>query len=592
MFKGFKGTFFLFLVILAFSYLVLSPSFSLALFGDDWLAFFRFRQHVDPGSGQWNYLTYYLTPYGSQDILMGVLNKIYGLNSTLYYLTSFSFRMLAAFSFYPLVYFLTKNKLSAFFAVLFFSLTVVGLDTTNWVFNMPTYATISLFNISLYFFLLNREKPILKTLLFSGIFYYFAYITTPIRMHGSLPLLLLLEAFWVLQVRDVKTIKKAAVRFGVMLLVFLIVRYTGHSMGPSNEVSERLSQGLQVDVTLLKQGRFDFLFYPILMFGSMIIPDIISPQFMVTATRSLLPLVMISFSVFSLILVLMKKYIEALSNKFFKIIILTSFLWTLFCLLIYKGNVSTLSVSGLFLLLLIGGYVMILGTFLLIVFFKQKWLSTSIFLGLAWSILSFFFAWWWLPTSIFPTTYRYLIVSAAGVTIFLSSLISLSKNRSRQFALFFLLLPLILINIWIVRLFLNQSLSSHSQMVSNKVWNSLPVIPEISKNREPFIFYFEGDGTNGAILHDVITFGFPPHMALTYGLRDGDPIPVPMSDFREVASAVIDGKPMPAYGYKVKPVDINRIYAFLLRDDNLIDVTKEARNKLEQFKKDYQQNSK
>ena len=72
-----------FIVIILVSFFTFSPSFKLALFGDDWLAFFRYVQHLGPrSSGEWNHLTYYLTPYGPQDITMGILYKIFGFTAS------------------------------------------------------------------------------------------------------------------------------------------------------------------------------------------------------------------------------------------------------------------------------------------------------------------------------------------------------------------------------------------------------------------------------------------------------------------------------------------------------------------------------
>lgn len=505
-------------VILIISFFAFIPSFNLALFGDDWLAFFRFREHVDPGfSKSWNILSYYLTPYGPQDILMGILQKIFDYQSTWYYSISYIFRLFAAFSFYPLVFYLTKSRLASFFAVLFFSVTAIGLDTTNWVFNMPSYVTVALFNFFLYFFLKHREKNNLLLLIVSALFYYLAYITTPIRMHGSLLFIFFLEAFWVLQERFGVT-KKAAVRFVAMLGVFLLVRYTGQSQGPPQEASERFLLGIKAMSSMVSQGSVDFIFNPIVMFASLVVPDFILP-------------------------------FSTTGRKIF--------------------------------LLFIGVFLFFLIVYLLIKFFKES-KATALFLGLSWSVLSFFFAWWWVPQSIFPTTYRYLIVSAAGISILLATLISLGKDKKRQVWIFSTACLILLAHLVSTRIYLNALVDSHGQNISDKIWNQIPYVAEIGKSKEPIIFYFEGDNSNGMILHDAITFGFPPHIALLYNLseRDGG-FPIPMEDFQQVISAVKDGKSLQAYGYPIKPVPVTRIYAFHLEGkDNLINVTALAREKL------------
>ncbi|MEK7616899.1 MAG: hypothetical protein AAB414_02505 [Patescibacteria group bacterium] len=573
--------------VVILSLLVFYPSFNLALFGDDWLAFWRYAQFLGPKSqGVWNHLTYYLTPYGPQDIIMGILQKVYHFQSTAYYLISYLLRLTAAFSFYPLVLYLTKNKLSGIFAVLFFSVTTIGLDTTNWVFNMPSYITIALLNLFLYFFLKARENRKILLLILSGVLYWAAYVTTPIRMHGSLFFIFFLEVFWILQKRNLSIVKMVALRLSIILVVFLIIRFAGHSQGPPQEPMERFIIGLTADLQMLSQGRFDFIFFPIVMFGSMLIPDIIGPNGQINSLKQILPMLLVTLLIFSLFVFFIMKNIDKFRSKLFGYIFFSLGLWSGLVALIYKGNLNSFNSTNQIFSLLVGGYTLILVSFLIIKFFKEKYISQALFLGASWSILSFFFAWWWQPTSIFPTTYRYLIVSAVGVAILIATIISLGKGRKQQIFLMTFFCLILILHIISTRIYINYSLHSHSQEVSNKIWASIPRINEIGKSREPIIFYFEGDNTNAGILHDVITFGFPPHMALLYRLREEDGgFPVPMSNFKEVVLAVVDGKPMPAYGYPVKPVPIERIYAFHLQNQStLFNITNTVREKLEELK--------
>lgn len=587
-----KKTILAFIVIFIIGFIVFYPSFSLALFGDDWLAFFRYIQHLSPkSSGEWNIFTYYLTPYGAQDIIMGLLYKIIGLNSTFYYLTSFILRILAAISLFPLVFYLTKNKLAAFFASLFFSITVVGLDATNWVFNMPSYITISLLSFFLYFFLSAREQNSKKRLIISAVLYYFAYVTTPIRMHGSLPFIFSLEAFWVFQEKDMKTLKKAALRFALILGIFLVIRYTGHSQGPAQEAGERFIIGIKAMSQMLEAGRFDFLFYPIIMFGSMVIPDfIISSSQIISKSKLLWSALVPSFLGFIAISALLLKDIPVAKIGFFKKIIIAAFFWMIIVILTNRANLVTFNDGRYILLLLIGGFSIILILFLFFKFFKQKNISTALFLGLSWSVLSFFFAWWWAPTSIFPTTYRYLIVSIVGISVLLATIISLGREKKQQLALFITFCLILILHIISTRIYINALTDSHGQDISNKIWSTFPRIEELGKTRQPLIFYFEGDNTNGTILHDVITFGFPPHMALLYNIREEDGgIPIPMSDPKELVSAITDGKAAKAYGYPEKPIPVDRIYGFKLQGrDNLINVTDQLRKQLLEIKSNAQ----
>lgn len=578
-----------FAVILLISLFTLYQTFSLNLLGDDWLAFFRYFQHLGPESpGQWNHLTYFLTPYGAQDIMMGLMQKIVGYASTWYYFTSFVLRMFAAFSLFPLIFYLTKSKLGSIFAVLFFAVTVTGFDTSNWSSNMTTYITIALFNLFLYYFLKSRVINPFKLFPIAALLYYLAYVTTPIRMHGSLPLIFLLEAFWVIQERNVKTLKKVGIRLAIFIGIFLVIRYTGHSQGPAEEVNQRLGLGIKAMSDMLSTGRFDFIFYPLVIFGSMIIPDFILYPFQVVAKKQLFWSALLpAFLGFITLVALFVKELPVIKLKFSKHIAIGAIFWMLVVILVHQANLTSFNNSQYLILLLVGGFSTILAILLFITFIKHKKTAVSLFLALTWSFLSFFFAWWWVPNSIFPTTYRYLTISAIGISIFLGTVISLGKERKHQISLFASFCIILILQIIATRIYTSNLINSHSQKISQKIWASIPYIPDIGKSKEPIIFYFEGDGTNGGVLHDVITFGFPPHMAILYNLREEDGgIPLPMDDFKQVISAATDGKSLYAYGYPIKPIALERIYAFHLEEsDNLINITSEVREKLKDLNK-------
>lgn len=584
------------LLIILLSLFTFFPSFNLALFGDDWLAFYRYSKLLGPFPQEHGtHLNYFLTPYGAQDILMGLLQKIYGYHSLLYYLTSYVLRIIASFSFYPLTLYLTKSKLAAFFAILFFSVTTIGIDTTNWVFNMPSYITIALFNLFLYFFLKSREDKKSKLLLIiSGLLYYFAYVITPIRMHGSLLLIFLLEAFWFFQKRDRKIFKKIVLRLAMIILIFLIIRYTGHSQGPPEEISQRLNIGISSDLTMLNNGRFDFIFYPIVMFGAMFLPDLrsflLGPDQLLrygVPTFSYANLILLyltpAFLVFLLLNFVLMRNIH-LPSKFFRINGIAGFLWIIITLLIHQFNATIFFDEKYILSLTIGGFAIIIILSLILKFFKEINITTSLFLSFSWSILAFFFAWWWVPNTIFPTIYRYFIVSAIGVSIFLATLIGLGKGIKQQITLFSFFLFLVIIHISSTRSYFSQLDTIRSQELYNNIWSQIPYVPEIGKTSRPIVFYFEGDGTvvNADILYSVITFGFPPHMYLLYNLKSDAQIPVIMDSWDEVLSAVKDGKSFKRLiGTAIDPIPIDNVLAYHLEGrDRLVNITDLVRGKL------------
>ena len=125
-------------------------------------------------------------------------------------------------------------------------------------------------------------------------------------------------------------------------------------------------------------------------------------------------------------------------------------------------------------------------------------------------------------------------------------------------------------HIYSTRMYEYQLISfGHGQEISNKIWASIPYMPEISKKEKVSVFYFVGDGTNGSIIHDSITFGFPPHMALLYNITDNNKVPVVLESWEDVVSAVTDGKAfIRHYGVAIDPIPVDNVYAFKLEGKN------------------------
>lgn len=106
-------------------------------------------------------------------------------------------------------------------------------------------------------------------------------------------------------------------------------------------------------------------------------------------------------------------------------------------------------------------------------------------------------------------------------------------------------------------------------------------MPEIGNKERVSVFLFLGDGTNGSILHDSITFGFPPHMALLYNITNNK-APLVLESWEEVVSAVSDGEAfIKHYGIAKDPIPVDNVYVFKLEGkDHLIDLTTKARKEL------------
>jgi len=133
--------------------------------------------------------------------------------------------------------------------------------------------------------------------------------------------------------------------------------------------------------------------------------------------------------------------------------------------------------------------------------------------------------------------------------------------------------------------FIKEQLIYHGQEISSKIWSTIPNMPQLENSTYPVVIYLENDGTNGPILYTSLGFGLDYHLVILYNIRDLDKIPVMMDDWKNVVSAVTDGKSFaPYYYHSLNPVPIDNVYAFRLEGrDNLVDITNTARERLNEL---------
>ena len=144
-----KNHFLLFLIVTLIAVFGVRQSLNFALNGDDWQAlyfyltrFTDFQSHFDIK----NFSTG-VSNYTFAHIIMGLIYQVFSFDPFSYYFVSMILRTFAAISFYPAIHAATKDQLAAILSSVFFATMFTGIETTNWVFNMNTYISISLFNL-------------------------------------------------------------------------------------------------------------------------------------------------------------------------------------------------------------------------------------------------------------------------------------------------------------------------------------------------------------------------------------------------------------------------------------------------------------
>lgn len=568
------------------------PFFNLGLFGDDWLAIFRYSYYLDIPKHLGTYSTeyfdnfkYLFNAYGTQDTIMAMLYKAFGINSNIYFILSYTLRVGTGFSIYLPAFYLTKSRLASSFAVFFFLFSSIGLDASGWVFNMPSYLTISFFSIFLYLYLRSHYENKRNYLFLSYFFFFLSFISTIIRSHGLIPFIIYLEIIWLSTTRNWRSARLALFRVLGFFLIFLLIYLFGFKETLSGNALISLKGGLTTTSNLLSQGRFDFLFYPLVTFGSMLVPEHFVPRgWEITSfSQYLFKIFLPIFSSFLVITIILGNSIKNLRSKFLRLTSLIGVVWAILVAIIYKFNLTTFSNAQSVSFLLIGGLLCILVLTIIARLNSYRFVKISLLIPLGWTLISFFFPWWTNPSYIYITTHRYLIVSSMGISLLLAVIIGLGKDRKTVITMISIGAIFLLVHLLYTRNYIERLYLTHSGETVKKIWSQMPHIAEVGQSTEPLVFYFESDGTNAAILGDSVGFGFPFHMAILYKISEENRTPISMIDWKEVESAVLDGKSLGRYtgNRALNPIPPERVYAFHLQGkDNLINITDIARKKL------------
>lgn len=565
------------LVIILLSIYVSYPSFNLALFGDDWQQIWKYFQLVGPKSSIINHLTFFISGYGSFDVMTGLLYNSFGQNYQVYYLFAYVYKLIAALSIWPLVFYLTRSKLAAFYASLFVSVTIIGLESTNWVFNSPAYLAVANLSLFLYFFIKSRENLALKYFVTAVLFFYLAHIFALVRTSGLLPFAIILELFLNFKSPNIKLSLR---RIFFIVTTFIFITLTspasegaGSLIGGSSTI---INDGLSSISALFKQGRTDFLFYPIMTFGRLLLPNTINFQLFELLLTVIIFIIILSLNI-------------SKGKKISCVIMVTFVLWSIVSWLVLSFNKATLSINDT-LSLAIGGYLIASGIILLYFNWKSPF-SILFFIGIFWTLFSFIFPWVRAPETLHPTEHRYFITTVIGIAVLLASIIGLGKKLKNRIYLSLLIIPLVLMNIITSRnYFIDVMENSHGREAMNKIWSQLPYYPQMGKTEKPLIFYFESSPNKERLRHHSLTFGFPFKIATLYNIYDDNltksytRFPIATNDWSEIVSIVSKEDYLVKYDLSKGIIPIDNIYAFYLdENNNLINITQQTREKLREI---------
>lgn len=572
----------LFLGIIAFW-----PSFGLSLFGDDWLVLYIYKYQVvhnslSPTSIDFRSL---LSPYGPTYFLMGIINNYFGLNPVPYFTISLFFRSLATIGIYMLIFKITKNRLSAIASSSFWAISAIGIESTNWVFNMNSYLGIAIFLAVVILIIKYHETSKMAFLWLGGLMFVFSVIAVPVRMHGAFIVLFLIETYYLLtNWQKGRAIKKFIIVNSVLVMSFFVLSSWGVFGSGSSNFDIYVGKGLKENASAIENGHYEQFLYPLTTIGNMLFTDqymnkVQIPRIIYRGTNLswmgafLIPLFVIISGILvsaSLLLVDKRKVrayaLTILFSLFVLILIINTFI---------RAITNTMLPGTVFLTLAGGAFLFF--TTLLIIFTSQTFVKNGLIIGLFW-----LFGFAAVPIIFTPLTYipsgmRYLIIAGIAIPIIIGMLFSINKSVYKNILLILFVLPLYFIQYSSTQSYLNNLLLSRSEDISQEVWkNIFAAIPSIDYQKD-YLFYFEPNTENGSVVLDVINFGFIPRM-IFYEKSPNKPGSLLIIDKREeFVSAIKDGEKLKAYNWGLaKKIDKENAFAFRLEKDySLTDIKSE-----------------
>lgn len=541
----------LLIVIFVVGLILFWPTFSLSVFGDNWLVFWAGKNTLGISQMWGSWLTYF-GPYSSSHLILYMIQKFFGYSGVALYTISFLTRFMAVLG----LFIFLKNRGLSLKIVLFSSLllmvTPIGLETTDWAFQMVSYISIFFLLYSLgTIFKLNSWKSVFVFLLL----FFFSVAVNPIRAHGTLSMtMILLFVELVLNKENRIYLAFSAVSI-VVLFFFMSSKYTfgdptntfGMIMPGFNEVISQISKK---DPTII----FNFL----TSVGNSLIPDKFANTFynwnldfkIFGKSRPLFGNFAIPILVFYILYIwkfylFRKDYLIKNPYILFAVNIVLLFL-------VYKSSKFPFTSSSGIQILVASTFILNMLVYSVLDFVHKHYDQVRIdVFCLSLSVLFLIFPWIYAPLSYLSSYHRYLIYPAIVLPIlfayFILSFLKLYKGKKYKLITGYLCSAFFLISfISLTNLYIKESLYLHGSDYANEVWNGIDTqIGSTNFTNRKTLFYFIADKPDR--VHDSVTFGFGFHSGIRYGIWKQNDLPTVTDNFMDLKSMLTDGKASKIY---------------------------------------------
>ena len=569
---------FLFLsAVIFFGLIVFRNFFDFSLWGDDWMLMFYTLEHKLAGNAS----GIFFSAYGGQAILMDLIKNNVGFEPRFYYYASFFLRSFACLSIYFLCFAVTKKKVIAFLAAIFFITSFAGIESTSWVHNSINYLSLALMNFGfiLIFQDISSKKFITRKILISYTLFTLAIILAVVRMHGLIFLYPILEASFVFANNSKK--RYAILRSIIVVSIFLVLGKLGLFGNLGILATSRVNAGLFDFINRSGENIYKVILFPFGSFLNTLFPLYIFEKNYLAKTIlfdiyfNLPEIFLWGLPLFALGMLFYRK----VKRGFWLFLIIWVF-WLAFLFLVNKGFPNSLGLQGSEVLL--GGAVFTLFLNIILAAYcmkaKKTW-TTFIFL------LSWPFCFLIIPHVLYTshTTIesfsRYMTLPSGGSQILLAfglfSILTLNTNRILKGFVYFIVFSIsffiIISNLKGTKYLFDSSTYRFNSRVSS-VWASLnKSAAETHDKGRIRIFVFDYD--NFEAYQAMIGFGGWYRYAFENGIQDRQKLVIFLG--KHETDQIIEAFKDPSYGLRMwGPVikdnlRLEDIFGFELRGDRV-----------------------
>lgn len=597
---------FFILSIFLLAYLAIRQSFTLALGGDDWgihyLIWTIFNIYKE--AGYINPLTYFCT-YCPHYFFLSIISRIFGYEAIYYFIASYLARVITAFSLFFLIKRLTKRILPSILASMFFAVTYLGIEATDWAFNYNHILGVAVTAVFFIWYFKTKNVFNPKNLFISALLFAAATIISPPRMHGLLLLLVVTEVGWWLTEGKKFSFKQTGLRLLIMSIVnytvlygisdlYIFIRdrfhfeigpvFIGNGYAAHGWNEGRIMEGINLMTIWFSQGRTDFIIDPIATLGNYIMPDVLWTKVPFPPVSLWVNPITLIYGTFTYLVL----KLTGLKNKLAPVYFLNLLIWLMFIFLLQKININTFS-SARIAFSVVGGFTVIFTLWLVFLLKKTKPLYAHILLlGIGWMTTFILFPWIIAPYGIINTWGRYSVQQGAGLAIWMAIVFTIlidSVKQQRRFsalgAIYVIIVLFILMHLNFSNNYLAHVNTYRSKVLDAKYWNKITSeIPALDINGLN-IFLLITDRPSAEIA-EALRFGFNARSALYYKITEREYAPfMVVNEYENILSSVYDGKYITKHGRKPIPTTVNRIYALMFQNKEMINITNQVREKLE-----------